>query len=485
MLIIILLSVIYISTNQGLLAREIDLNTLVQLSIKRNFEIKKMNHDLKSKKASIKVADGDFDFNLSSELSRSSSDVPTSSSLDGGGSASSVKTDTDTLNITINKKFGHGTSIQLPYNYDVVDSESSFRLIKETHEPSLGVTLTQSLISPFFEGYHKKKSIEASKNYEALSNKNRQKIEKQVFKLINLYYDYKESIQSQKIFQEAVDLANKNLELISQKKKHGKASLVELLDAKNSYNKGLTRLLKEENKSNQLKNKISKEIAMEKNDFKLSSSYDQAKFLVKNIKLLKPSKKTFGNRGDLKEKEINILKYKRKSKFAKVDSLPTVDLEFSYSSKGLQESLSKGNDEVLKAKFPTSKIALSLEYRPMSSAAEGNYEINYHKMKQEEIKRKAIKRDIIIELDNAISDIETQIKINDSLKRSLEVKREKMTFFQKKFNQGMISAYELDKEFESKLSAEVEMVKAINNLDRKIYAFYKSQGLLLSKFLKK
>ena len=109
---------------------------------------------------------GDFDTNLSYSYAYNNTDAPSSSSLDGAGNTSSTITKTPSHSLTLSKAFTYGTNISLPYNYDLIDSDSTFRTIAITHEPSIGIELTQPLIRSWVKDYYIKDLVVAELNYQ-------------------------------------------------------------------------------------------------------------------------------------------------------------------------------------------------------------------------------------------------------------------------------------------------------------------------------
>lgn len=463
-------------------AEILDVYKLIPSVLENNFDIQISNSKTNESKSNFEKQYGKFDISLSLKSTYTNSDTPSSSTLDGGGSASSVKSKNINQSLTLKKVFITGTEVSLPYTYNIVDSESSYRLLKKTHEPNLKATIKQPLLIPFWNGYVKKDLIEAEFSWKAQIENNQQEILNKVYEAIEKYYGYLESIKLLKTYENAFVISSENLSFIKDKQKAGQGSLIDVLDATSSNNRAKDRMLKQKFAHFKIQNELNeivlgKKVAeSEKLEFVEANGIIELWGLGQKNDIL-PGKNHVG----VKEKEINVEKQKKKEFFSGADLYPDIDLTFEYGSYGVQESLSKGNQEIVDQKFPTWKVSLGVEQNVFRHSEKGNENINKHKTEQEIIKRDAYVRDIALEMKIAVLDINMQKAILESLDSTYQAESTKMEFYQKQFHLGQLSAFDLEKNADIKINAEIELTKANYTLQKKILKYFKEDGSLFEK----
>ena len=128
--------------------------------LENNLDIKLKNNEVEQSEATFLKSAGQFDTKVSLAQNYNQLNTPISSTLDTQGNTSSVITTTNSQTLSLSKTFpGQEHSSSLPVAYKLVDSDSTYRTFRKTHEPSVGLTLKQPVIRSFVSGYFAKEKF--------------------------------------------------------------------------------------------------------------------------------------------------------------------------------------------------------------------------------------------------------------------------------------------------------------------------------------
>lgn len=480
-IVFILISTSNLKANE---TKDLSLKKYIKIFLRNNPKIKISLLDVKISEASFIKSKGEFDLSFTYNFSKGTQNTPVSSTLDTTGNASSVKTETTTNTFTLSKLFSTGTTLTLPYELKKVDSDSTFRIFRLTYEPSMSLQLNQPVLQTFFSGYHTKDKTFAKKQWEEKSYKEREKVEKLVYEQIEKFYSLLEAKKSFQISKNSMNTALKNFNFIKKKKVLGKSSILEFYESQASLSKAQERLLRDEIRFLKSYENVKRDIDLN-TDLNLNSQNNELNSKNYNFPHNKSKmyENAIKNRGDYLANKHGISTYQFKRDFASVDKLPTLDFDASYSSQAIRANQSDASDDLLDRKYKTWSLGLTLTHKIPGSAAKGSYLQNSLKLQKEQIKMKQLKKGIILEIEIALKNFNTQKKVVSSLKSSMNMEEKKMDYYQRQFLQGTLSSFEIAKHIENKNKAVLEFHKAQYKLERDYYNLFKTQGLLTRKFL--
>ena len=451
--------------------------------MKHHFEIQSLKLEIAESKANYEKSFGEFDFSLNYNFSYNQQDTPVSSSLDTEGNTSSVLTKTTSQSLSLSKFFKSGTQITLPYNLNIIDSESTYRTIRKSYEPTFSINLKQPLLRPFFSGYYQKKLQKALIKYQSDQSKKDYQASEKLYTAIEKTFQYLEAKKSYSIREKGYLTAKKNLDFVKAKRKVGSASKLDLLDARTNNSKSYQRFLEQEILVHKLKNELK---SMIDKDIEEELSLSEEGLIASDFSCkCDPSnmlKVAIENRGDYLAQKLNLDLKTIQEKFARADRLPKVDFNLDYSSRAIKATTSEANDELAALKFPTYKAAVTVSYNLLQYAEAGAEKASILKTKQDQIKLDQLYRDLDMEIKVAIKNFQVQKVVVDSLKDSLDAEKIKWDFYTKKFKQGQISAFDYAKFSEDKENSELEYFKGLFKLERDYYKLFLVKGTLFKEF---
>ena len=467
-----------------------DTKDLVRAILENNFDLKISKMSTKEKGTSVESARGDYDINLSLSATRDHSDTPSSSSLDSTGAASSVKSKTDTYSTTLSKKFFFGTELSLPYTYNVVDSTSTSRRVRKTHEPSLGLTMSHPILETFFPDYLEKGIKSAELDREIAKHKHGEKLVKEVDKGLKLFLDCLQEHVTLKVRTLAHKNAIENLEMVSAKRRVGKASLIDKLDASSDERKKFNSKVSTQTKYNTKRGEFELHAFGEKDQGEID--YDDLTSVLEDLPDISKKNdeailvdKSMSRKEESKRIEKSIRKNKTAFKNAKVDRLPDFDFDASLTYKGLNHKQGRAHDQVWAAKYASWSIGTSLEYSIMGYAANSSKKLNAYKTVQENLKKAKLAGQTRADLKKNHNLLISGEKKIEALGVVVDADKEKYKLLFLKYKNGKATLYELKKALQSREESELQLLKSKVSFLKDFYQFKKSSGQLLEVFFTK
>jgi outer membrane protein TolC len=476
--------IISILSSFTLCASENPINSFAKNYLINHFEIKSSNLQVEESRANFKKAKGEFDLKLDYSFSYNKQNTPVSSSLDTQGNTSSVFTKTTTNSLSLSKQFSYGTKISLPYSYNIIDSDSSYRTIRKSYEPTLSFTLKQPIIRPFFNGYYLKKLASAENEYQITKDKKSFEKSEKLYSLIEKVFKYLEEEKSFSIREKSLKTAKDSFNFVRAKKKLGSASKLDLLDSQTSYLKSQERLFQQEIKLFKTRKELDSLTQLESIEIPTILEKD---LLGSSFKCECNEEKMYQialqNRGDYQSSQLSLELKKNLERYSTADRLPKLDLNLDYSSSSIKENLKGANSELFKREYPTYKVATSLSYNLFQYAEKGAQRASELKKEQDLIKVQQQEKDLRMEIQVSIKNYKTQKAVVESLKKSLEAENFKWEFYTKKFKQGQISSFDYAKHTENMENSELDFYKGIFKLERDYYKLFLVQGILLENLI--
>ena len=455
-----------------------ELNNVISAAMENNFDIKISDYDAQDKDGQYIKAQGDFDFTLSLDSSYSKSDTPSSSSLDVSGTTSSVVEKKQSNLLTLSKKFSFGTELKIPYGYDIVDSTSSNRTIAKTYETAFSIELSQPLIKTFKPSYFTKNLKAKQYDLEIAKSKHKTEVIKRIKKITDHYFATLEAFHTINIKEDSLKNKKENLSFIKSKKRVGKASLIDLLDAESATKKEVESFesskINFENKIDELNTLV---FADNKKTIKYNFKLGKFEKFIFESNVQKLTKRAYEKRDEIYKLQKELDKSRANLKFSKLDRLPSVQLEAEIKSKGLNTNFSKANSQVTDGKYISNKIGVTVQHRIMGYAQTGSYRINKLKVEQAELKLKKMKKDILLEIKKSIRELKSSKFRIDALESSLKAEVEKYEAAKRKFGAGFISNFEINRYHQDKIKAELELLKSKISYQKAILSYKNSTAL--------
>ena len=462
------------------------LQDLVEQAMKTNLDLKLTKSAVENKKAGILSAKSNYDWNLSASYTWDRDNTPTSSSLDGASGSSSVKSRNRIMSLGLTKNILWGTEFSFNYSNTLNETGNTFSTIPRSHNSNFTISATQPLIKTFFFSSFKNSLKEAKFDWRAAGENLKNEIDEIIFKTIELAFDHLESTKSLEIKKMALNNAKTNYEYAKKRKKLGRISKVDLLDAKANWLTKKNQLSEAEIKVKETKTLLTNHVYGDfevLDDFKVELKNKNHKIPKLDIESM--SKTALKQRKDYKEQLINVKKSRLSLNDAKINRLPELDLKLENTYAGIGVKGSDAFDQVKKRDFKSWETGLTLTSPIMRYAKRASYKMKKLQLRQEQIKLLKLKKEILFESYKNYEKLKSSNERTRALQAALEAEREKKRAIRAKFRSGKASLTDYLQSLEEHEQAEIDHLKASLSQEKNYYQLYKSLGSLSSKFAKK
>jgi outer membrane protein TolC len=393
-----------------------------------------------------------------------------------------VVSDTKTSKVEFKKKFSYlGTEVSLPYSYYPSTSNSVYARIPEGHNVSLGFSLNQPLIKPFYSGYFAKNHQKAHMELKLAHEKHGEEFEKTLQKAIQLYLEVIQAFETQKVKELSKQLAEDLFEKAKKKESLGAGSFLDRMEAESKLQRSIESLLTSQMGYDQKKQDFAMYILADPDkEFDLKNDLDMLERPPEEKKLDQEILLALSKRPELRAADISLEIVKSELQYAEADRLPSVNLNASQTYKGLSDSFSSAQDQVQQRKYSSTSFALKFEMPMVGYAAKGEKTIKSLRKTQEELKKQNIVRNTKLEIMKALRQVNIQWSRLAALRRVVAAEAIRSEGQTKKYEQGRIVIGDLNQALQDKENALLELLKARVNYIRALYDFSKARGTLLA-----
>lgn len=453
---------------------------LIGESLDKNFQIKISEGRKQEAFAQEMRSKGLYDLTITGLSSYRKADTPVASSLDGSSARSIVST-TKNYQLTLKKTFSFGPTLSVPYQMQVVDNPSTFRITKKTYEPNLAFDFSMPLLQTLRPGYWQKDLYEKSLDSSISAHQEKKKIEDTLWEILENFLDTKLLFHEIVAKQVAMKKAELNLEFITHKEQLGKANALERLEAESAFEKMKYQLMDVEQRY--LKSKealISKSTGQTEGDLDFST-YDQLAMSLTEIPLAAEEElieQALQKRADSEQKNVELSKEFYRTSNAKWDLIPQIDVKATKTYRGLDATTSQANDQIKDQKYPSDFASATLTYPLLNYGPRANLKIQELKEKRKMIELDTLKRDITLEVRDAYRNFSSKKIQEVAYQKSFQAQQHRYSMVEAKHHQGMISTFELTQSLFEKLESEVSYQRSHSDLLKAYYELAKTQGSL-------
>ena len=458
---------------------ELGMIDCIAMALKNNSEIQVKKITPLIEDANVKIQKARFEPDLSFDFTMEDNTDLSSTTLSG---RTTTKTKTDIFNFGYGQKLVSGTKLDINFYNTRTRSNSIIQNLNPEFNSEAEVTITQPLLKGFGLIVNKADFLIA-KNNKLKSNHDLAE------EVINILTDIKKSYYDFQYNQEQYKAA-----LISLKR------VQDLYDInKEKYAKGLTSnvdLLQSEAEVARFEEAVLAAKAvmdMAEDNLKLITNivddpelWNASIVLLENltyekeaVDLIDAIKKAFDHRPDyegakvdLKSKDISVIYYRN-------GMLPTLDLVGSYGLNGLGKNYEKDLSHIGGGKYPDWVVGVSVKMPLGSDEEKGNYEKSKLTKKQALIGFKRLEQKIMLEVRNAIRNVDTSYRMIEASIKARDAERENYEAQGSRFNAGLVSTLDIITYQERLTRAEVNFIKSVIDYKISLAELARAEGMTL------
>ncbi len=457
---------------------ELSLEEGILLVLENNIDIDIQRVQPEIEGARILKEKGAFDVEAFGSFERRDSTTPlTTRSTVAAGGLRAVESETYKFDSGLTGRTPLGTEYTLEFKDEwTADSFNNFNF---EYDAFAGITIKQPLLKDFGTETGRYQINVASRNREISVHKLAQGVMETVSGFELAYWDLVKAREELKVREESLGLAQRLLERNRKRYSAGAASALEVTQAEAGVASRKEELIvarkNVREKENALKLFISKDV-FSLRDVEIVP-VDRPLLMSLRPELEKSIAKAMENRPDYLEAKVELEKKHIKIKYAENQKFPRLDIEASYGFNGLGGSFGDSVDDL--GGNPEWRLAMVLRYPLGNNSAENELVIARAEARQAILRLKRLEQEIIVNVDNAIKEIEASEQRVHAAQTSTRLAREALKAEEVKLEAGLSTTYDVLKHQEDLAKARLSEIAAIIDYNKAITVFLKEEGTLL------
>jgi len=498
------LSLVQLTSTQEQNILEFSLKDIIERTLRSNISIAVQEYQSKIRNQEITEQDAVFDHNLTGEFNANGTRRQNAQTF----SFPNVSNDLNHLwNFGVRKKFVTGTEYSVTYEAQRDTTNSLFRGLNPQYSSELILKITQPLLKGFGIDNNKKDIYIANNNLDISDYEFTNKVIDIISDAEIVYWDLVFSIDDLKVKKQSIDRALEFERRIKAQVDVGTLAPLEILQAKSEVASREESVLDAEKsiKDNEDKLKNIINIPFDSLDGnKNISPVDRPKFLISQPVNLNESVNTaLAQRPDylIKKKELDNKKIL--VKYNKNQLYPALDLVGSFGLNGISGNalllepfggggalsrsefggnFGQGVKNMFDPDYRTWEMGFTVEYPLGNRAAKSRLSASKLEVSQLLLDIKDKERNIIVEVREAVRQINTAIKRVHAARVSKKLAEEKLSAEEKKFEVGLSTSFQV-LEFQTDLAEEqTKELKAIIDYNKAHISLRKALASTLNEY---
>jgi len=474
---------------------ELSLRDVIANTLKNNVSIAVQNFQSQIRKEEIITQEADFDPNISFEGNATQERQLSAFSV----SNPKTNVNTQSFELGFDQKLKLGTQYELKFRNERAESDSFFTKLSPQYITRFEVNLTQPLLKNFGLDVNQSSIYIAKNNLDISDFEFKNKVIEVVTDTESVYWDLVFSQEDLKVQQKSVQRAKDLERRIKAQVEVGTLAPLEILQAKSEVAAREEAVIQagkliQDNQDN-LKNILN--IPFDSSDgMKEILPLDSPKFLVEAPAPLQESIKTaLENRPDYLSKKKDLDSKNVLVKFNENQLYPTLDLVASFGLNGISGdrsgipppspftgSFGRSQDRAFSGDFSTWEGGLLFKYPLGNRAAKSRLTVAKLEVAQLLLDIKDLEKTIIVEVREAVRQINTDKKRIQVARVARKLAEEKLSAEEKKFEVGLSTSFNV-LEFQTDLAEQQgKELKAIIDFNKSKIKFRKVLATALEEY---
>lgn len=429
--------------------------------------------------AQVRVEEGTFDPRLTLDSDFRDARTPTANQLSGVDSA--VFNDTHRVNVGANTRLKEGTRLETFLNQERTETNSRFSFLNPNYTSSLVFNVTRPLLRNAGRAVNTARLRIALNDLERseeevirLAEETLASVEKAYWDLVFATRDVEVKELSVKGAQSLVDY-NKRRETI------GVGSEVDTLEAESTLASRRELVLSSQRivyeAQAQLRQLLSlgDRIQDELNPSSVVEGQVPEVTLEEAVRIALAERPSYlQGQLDVRAREIDMQRLRG-------DRKPQLDLVGSYAQSGLGGDLSEAHDDAFTSRFPTWSVGVKMDLPVRNDQAIGAYQRGRIELEETRLRLRAIKDQVLREVEAAVRAVEIDVKRVDAARLAEQLAQRKLDAEQLRYEQGMLSNFDLLRFQEDLANAQSRAVRAETDLLKSSAELDRAMGRMLER----
>jgi outer membrane protein len=464
----------------ALVGRAMSLADCIQAALAHNFDVQIQRINPQIKLYDLNAAYHDYDPTFSVSGTHTFTKYP-------GGGFNPYGTNSTPARVTDENSFSSGISGGLlPWTgltYDISAGLSeTYGSGSDNSSANIGVvTLNQPLLRNFWIDQTRVNIRVAKNNLQQSEQGLRQQLITSVTAVANAYYELIYAQQNVAVQQQALDLAQTQLNQDQQRVQIGTLAVLSVQQDESQVAQAKANLIAAQSTldtdQNTLKNL-------------LTDNYSQWHGTdIQPVETLQAPPQMFdlqaswtkgmAERPDLLQTKLNLEQQGIQLKFARNQLLPDLELTGSYGYAGSGNEFDNAVDQVGKGNAPTYSYGAKLTVPLGNIGARNNYKVAKATMQQVELQFKQLEQNILVEIDNAVKQAQSAYESVDATRQARIYAEAALDAEQKTYAVGKATTFEVLQYQNSLTTARSQEIRALANYNEALTSLAQQEGSTL------
>lgn len=457
------------------------LRECIELALRNNIDISVERINPLIEEGDILAAYGDFDPRLTLALRHQNRETPLFEEEIAGNRASESRA--TTFSPSLLGKLPTGT--EYDFSYDSTRQLTSPDFDHE-HRATGAISLAQPLLRNFGFAANLATLRIAKKNRQIARYTLLTRITETVNEVHKAYYDLKFAMANLQVQEESLEIAKA---LLAENKKRLEVGLMSPLDVTQaesgvaSQEETLIQAQQEiKTQSNRLRRLIASDVAHSRSLRPIP--VDKPIMEPVEVVVDESITRALQNRPEYLQQKKQIEADRVQLSYDFNQLFPQINVEASYGQSGLGTSFESAFDSVHEDgdRFPTWLVGVVVDIPLGNAAARGRHRASRLRVQQSILELKGIEQDIIIEVDNAAAQVETNLKRIEATRAARRLAEETLNAEQKKLEAGTTTSYTVLQQQRDLTDARTKEIRAIADYNLSLAELYRVEGTLLAKY---
>jgi len=484
---------------------KLPLKSVIVLALKNNLQIAFESLGPKVSQTEIAGEESVYDPNLSLQFSKDRRVTQVGSFLAGAGK-DTVYQENHNLNVGVTKKFVTGTSAELKWDSNDLDTDFLFQTLNPQYKSELSLSLTQPLLKDFGIDIGKSLIKIANLNFKISQNQFKNRVMDILYQIEQYYWNLYFQMKDLEAREKSLKLAEDLLREFKIKIKAGTLAPIEIYQAEAEVATRKQDLIVARDLLRDTEDRLKSALNFyEKEQYweLVIIPADEPQSPPLKEDLIESIKQAFKYRPDYKQAKMDIEARNIMVKYTKNQVLPRVDLFGTIGTMGLggrtnEEAMMFGDtaegvklwsrhwdnvaDSMASGDYYNYVIGIKIEFPLGNRFAKSQYS----KAKIEAARAltflKDLENTVINEVREAVRQVETNLERIEAAKASLRLAEEKLKAEEKKYEVGLSTTHDLLEFQEDLAQAESREALARTDYEKSLANLARVKGILLEKY---
>ncbi len=463
--------------------RPMSLTDCLQQALQQNFDVQIQRYQPQISLYDLRAAYGGFDptFNISGQHNY---DVSPSR-------FSTFTTNQTPATVSDENSFNSGLTGELPlsglqytFSGNISETYGNNGLPFDNSFGSIGVTLTQPLLKGFWIDTTRL-NIRVAKNRLKYSEQGlRQQLITSVTAVVNAYYELIFAQQNVQVQQQALDLAQTQLDQDKQRVQIGTLAVLAVQQDESQVAQNQANLIAAQSTldtdQNTLKNLLTDDYSKwHDTDIQPTATLEAAQ---ESIDLQDSWSKGMTERPDLLQAKLNVEQQGIQLKYYRNQLFPALDLIGSYGFNGASREFDGSFDQVREGNAPFYSYGAQLTM-PLSNVGPRNqYKSTKATLQQILLQLKQLEQNVMVEIDNSVKQVESDYQSVQATKQARIYAEAALDAEQKTYAVGKATTFEVLTYQNNLTAARSQEIRSLANYEEALAALAQQEGTILEQY---